>query len=253
MPHPDNKPPLHDAPISVALMVRNQSPQIDKALASWTGFLNKLEQRFELLVVDDASTDDTPKRVEQFAVKHPEVVLVKQDQQHGIGACLRLALSQAKHPLFFYTALDYPYQPADLQKLLERIDDVDVVNGFRAALPFPPNTALLRGAFNLLVRIFIGLRRESAPGWLGWPLMTYARLMRTFFGVHLLDPDSSFKLCRREIFERIPIQSDGPFVHTEILAKANFLTCWMDEIPIGAQAGSSAEALLPVFSWKERW
>jgi len=253
MPHPDNKPPMNDAPISVAVPVHNQSAQIDKALSAWANYLAKLERPFEILVVDDASSDDTAKRVEQFATKHPQVILLRQEQQHGVGAALRVALAQAKHPLFFYTSLDYPYQPADLQKLLERINDVDVVNGLRSALPFPPNVALLRSIYNFAARVLIGVRRESAPGWLGTPLTFYTRLMRTLFGVHLLDPDSSFKLFRREIFARIPIQSNGPFVHTEILAKANFLTCWMDEIAIGAQSNSTPDTLRPKFSWKEHW
>ena len=72
--------------------------------------------------------------------------------------------------------------------------------------------------------------------------------MRLVFGVHLLDTDGAFKLFRREVFDRIPIQSDGPFVHVEILAKANFLTCWMDEIPIGASEPNA----MPAFSWNGR-
>jgi hypothetical protein len=50
----------------------------------------------------------------------------------------------------------------------------------------------------------------------------------------------------------MPIQSDGDFVHTEILAKANFLTCWLDEIPIGA-SGNVRESKAPGFRFGGRW
>ena len=52
------------------------------------------------------------------------------------------------------------------------------------------------------------------------------------------DVPSAFKLFRRTILDRIPIQSNGSFVHAEILAKANFLGCLMAEVPIGRLGGS---------------
>ncbi|HLW64355.1 MAG TPA: hypothetical protein VKS79_03480, partial [Gemmataceae bacterium] len=48
-------------------------------------------------------------------------------------------------------------------------------------------------------------------------------------------------------------QSDGVLVHTEIIAKANFLTCWMDEIPIGAANGAKPESLAIPFFWRGHW
>ena len=49
------------------------------------------------------------------------------------------------------------------------------------------------------------------------------------FGVRNRDVLCPYRLIRREIFARIPIQSNGPFAHIEILAKANFLGCIMAE------------------------
>src|SRR5438128_192157 len=118
MAHPDNKPPMAKAPLTVALPVRNQSGRLDRSLSAWWGYLAKLERPFEIVLVDDGSADDTPKRAEQFAAKHTEVIVVRCEQPRGFGAALRMALERAKHPLFFYTSLDCPYQPSDLQKLL---------------------------------------------------------------------------------------------------------------------------------------
>ncbi|MFL5339349.1 MAG: glycosyltransferase family 2 protein, partial [Gemmataceae bacterium] len=220
---------------------------------AWVNFLAKRDRPFEILLVDDGSSDDTAKKAELFAARQPGLALLRHEKPQGFGASIRTALARAQHPLFFYSALDYPYLPADLQKLLDRINDVDVVNGCRGALPLPPWAGTVRQVMNLLTRVVIGLRRESAPGWLGIPLNVYGRFVRVLFGVHVLDPESAFKLFRREIFARIPIQSDGPFVHTEILAKANFLTYWMDEIPIGCLTGSTPEALTPPFRWADHW
>jgi hypothetical protein len=58
-------------------------------------------------------------------------------------------------------------------------------------------------------------------------------LARVLFGVRQHDITCPFRLHRRDIFARIPLQSDGPFVHVEILAKANFLGLVMgEEVPL---------------------
>jgi hypothetical protein len=52
------------------------------------------------------------------------------------------------------------------------------------------------------------------------------------YGVPLADVNSCFKLFRTDFLKRFPIQSDGDFVHTELVAKATFLTSIMDEVPL---------------------
>ena len=89
---------------------------------------------------------------------------------------------------------------------------------------------------------------QPLPGWLGWRHHARHWLARWLFAVRVQDVGSFFTLCRREIFERIPLQSDGPFAQVEILAKANFLGCWMAEAPVsynpppGPSASYFAEA-----------
>jgi hypothetical protein len=253
MPHPDNKPAIAGAALSVAIPVRNQAEKLTANLSAWTALLGKLERPHEILLVDDGSSDNTVSQAEAFGAKHPALILLRHEQPRGFGAALRTALEKARFPLFFYTSFDYPYKPSDLRKLLERINDVDVVTGFRSAAPIPNGIRTARVIFGLVLRILIGMPPEPLHGWLGTKAHFYSRLVQLFFGVHVGDTDSAFKLFRREIFAQMPIQSEGLFVHVEILAKANFLTCWMDEIPIGAQDGSKLDALVPQIRLRERW
>jgi glycosyltransferase involved in cell wall biosynthesis len=253
MPHPDNKPAISRQPISMALVIRNQAALVDRALPAWVTALSKLDRPFEILAVDDGSSDESVRRAQIVASSHPEVQVLSSGQVHGFGAALRAAIDKARYPLFFYTALDYPYQTSDLRKLLDRIDDVDFVSGYRTAVPPPLWLQRTRRVLDLTLRILIGLQREPQPGWLGWKLHSYARFVRLLFGVHLVDVESAFKLFRRELLASVPIQSDGPFVHTEIVAKLNFRGCWMDELPIGAQGGVPREALAIPFRMRDRW
>jgi hypothetical protein len=248
MPHPANKPAVSKEPISVILPVRNAGAAVEKGISAWANYLDKLHRPYDLVVVDDGSTDDTLEKVKAMSPRIPKLQILEQSQPGGFGAALRLGMNATKHPLLFYSSFDYPYQPHDLQKLLERIDEVDVVCGFRSAQPLPAWVRISRATLNVVLRVLIGLRRDDLAGWLGTPAHLYSWLVRTIFGVQIIDVDCAFKLFRREIFARIPIQSDGDFVHTEILSKANFLTCWMDEVAIG----SSDKNAHVQFAWNNR-
>ena len=65
-----------------------------------------------------------------------------------------------------------------------------------------------------------------------------------------MDIGSEFKIFRRSIFARIPIQSDGPFIHAEILAKANFLGCLMTEAAANYTPPAAGE---PAVSFRAQW
>jgi glycosyltransferase involved in cell wall biosynthesis len=216
-------------------------------------YLRHLDRPFEILLIDDGSTDETATLAQKLTERNSEIIFIPAPVAHGFGACLRAALARAKYPLFFYTALDYPYAPHELRKLLDRIDDVDLVSGYRSAQPLPTWARVTETIVNLTARILIGLQRDKLAGWLGAKAHWYSWFVSIIFGVHIIDVDSAFKLFRREIFARIPIQSNGVLVHTEIIAKANFITCWMEEIPIGALSGANAESLKLGFSWREHF
>jgi hypothetical protein len=74
-------------------------------------------------------------------------------------------------------------------------------------------------------------------------------------GVRYYDVACPFRLVRREIFTRIPLQSTGPFVHVELLAKANFLGHVMGETEVPLPAGHHPPVgePRPGGSWQQTW
>src|SRR5438552_1985035 len=92
--------------------------------------------------------------------------------------------------------------------------------------------------YRLIVRIVLGIHREPLAGWRGWAEWRRAVWLRLLFGLRLADVPCAFKLFRRAVFDRLPIQSDGQFVHAEMMAKANFLGCLIGEVPIGRLGGN---------------
>ena len=82
--------------------------------------------------------------------------------------------------------------------------------------------------------LLFGFADPPLPGWLGWQRHLGQWVARRLFGVPYHDMTCPFRLARRAIFGRIPLQSDGAFAHVEILAKANFIGCLLgEEVPLG--------------------
>ena len=79
-------------------------------------------------------------------------------------------------------------------------------------------------AYRLFCRVLLGAQVEPIPGWLGLREHVRGWLVWLWMGVPLNDVNSHFKLFRREVFDKFPLQSDSEFVNAEIFAKLTFLT-----------------------------
>ena len=254
-----SKPATPRDGISVVIPVCNGADRLEKVVPMWGDALARLGRDYEILVVDDGSTDTTAALIEKLAAgRVTHLRALKHDSQKGFGACLKTALGEAKHPLFFYTALDYPYSPADLAKFLPRIevrDEVlgtqpDLISGCRTGRPTPALVSWIGKGWRLLWRVAHGLHLQPLPAWPGLRGYLYGLFVGWTLGVPLADVNSKFKLFRIAFLKRFPIQSDSDFVHAELVAKATFLTSIMDEIPL-----SPAIALEPARPsvWRDFW
>jgi glycosyltransferase involved in cell wall biosynthesis len=224
--------------VTVVIPVHDAADALGKILPGWRVVLERTGRAFEVLVVDDGSTEAAA--VERVVPRDPHFRLLRHDTRKGYGACLRTALPEAKHQLFFYTAVDYPYTPKDITKLLDRINlkdellgkQPDLISGCRTGIPKPAFPHWVGRAWAFLARVFAGMPIPESSPWHGWPAFWYRTRARWVYGVPLADVNSCFKLFRTDFLRRFPIQSDGDFVHTELVAKATFLTSIMDEVPL---------------------
>jgi glycosyltransferase involved in cell wall biosynthesis len=244
MPEPPQLPPIATQPLSVLLLGNSDRPGLDTALSAWLSFLPSLSREIEVLLLDDAAVD----RTEELAKSYPTLRVLRDPARRGAGAALRLGLAEARHPLLLQVPCDGRYQPEDVQKLLAEIDRVHLVVGHRVGRPVPIPLRIIGGVWRLTLRILFGLPLESLPAWLGWRGHARNLFAHVIFGLRLHDVACDFRLSRRELFRRIPIQSDGPFVHVEVLAKANFLGRVMSEAAV-----TSVDQPKSASWWREAW
>lgn len=249
-------PPPPTDPVSVVIPIPFPGLYVPAALRAWFAYLDRLSVATEVLVVDDGNPPEFTVELAKVIGECSYARVLRHELPRGFGACLRTALAELKHPLFFYTALDYPYTPADLGKLLARIDQtdelfqrkLDVVSGCRTGRPVPAGWSFVGKCVRTFARVALGLPLEPLPGWLGLREHLWSWLVWVVFGDPLTDPNSEFKLFRKSVFDRFPIQSDSGFVHVELLSKATFITCLMDELPLTPKSDP-----LPLVVWRDFW
>jgi glycosyltransferase involved in cell wall biosynthesis len=168
----------------------NVGPMVDEALAVLPRFATDLE----VIVVDDGSTDRTGTIADELARKDPRVRVIHHGARRGYGGAVRSGLRAATMPWIFYTDGDRQFALEDLGRLIAASDEADVVVGFRQKRADPAR------------RLFVA-----------W---VYNRLIRLLFGGGWRDVDCAFKLFRRSVFERVPldrVRSDGAFFSPEML------------------------------------
>ena len=193
--------------ISVVLPAYNEAENIETQVRNVDDVLRDLRfDEYEILVVDDGSSDATRAICEALVSDVPKLRVIVHETNRGYAQALRSGFTEAALPLVFYTDADNQFDVRELKNLLAAIDDYDLVCGFRIYRFDPFSRLVLSWGYNLLVRIL--------------------------FRIRVRDVDCAFKLFRREIFDRIHIESKKFFVDTEILAKASKLGMRMTEIGV---------------------
>jgi glycosyltransferase involved in cell wall biosynthesis len=166
---------------------------VDEALAT----LPTIAEAFEIIAVDDGSTDRTLAVAERLAAANPGIVrVVHHPTNRGYGGALRSGFEASRYELLCFTDGDRQFRIADLARLTARMaepDAPDVVVGYRIKRADP------------FIRIAYA--------------RTYKLANRIFFGLKVKDVDCAAKLFRREALEDVRVESGGAFFSAELLIR----------------------------------
>jgi len=177
---PTTGPPAPD--ISVVIPGLNEAeslPELTNRLC------NALEGKatFEIIFVDDGSTDNSWEVIRQMQAAHPQVSGVRLRSNFGKAMALSAGFERARGEIVVMMDADLQDDPADLGKFVEAIEaGADVVVGWKVNRLDPQNRLILSRIFNGTVRVVTGVK--------------------------LHDMNCGFKAYRAEVLQSIPIYAD---------------------------------------------
>ena len=118
--------PVSAPEVSIVIPAFNEEGAIAEEVAGVRRVMDATGWRYEVVVVDDGSTDKTGEIAGQLPVR-----LFRSPQNRGYGASLKRGIAEAQAPLVIITDADGTYPPEELPRLLERAQEFDMVVGAR--------------------------------------------------------------------------------------------------------------------------
>ncbi len=182
--------------ISIILPALNEEGNIEAAVKDIQSYFNSREEKYEIIVINDGSTDSTGEIAERLAGEDGTIRVVHHPTNKGYGSALKRGFDASRYKYVFFTDSDRQFDVKGLDILLPLIktDAVEIIIGYRLKRKDP------------FIRRFLSWGYNSLVGYL--------------FDLNVKDIDCAFKIFRKDIFSKIKIESKNFFVNTEILAKA---------------------------------
>ena len=219
--------------LSVFFPAYNEEANLAETVEKAAAILPKVAEEWEILIVDDGSTDRTPEIAAGLAAESPRVRVITHSPNRGYGAAFKSGLYNSRHDLIAFTDADGQFDFAEIANFLaeKRRSGADMVIGYylKRAVPF--------------VRIW--------GSWV-WQLLVYL-----LFGLKVRDIDCGFKLIDKKVVDAVrDLEAErGPFISSEFLVKAkragfSFVELGVHHYPRqgGKATGASLNVIVAGFS-----
>jgi glycosyltransferase involved in cell wall biosynthesis len=193
--------------ISVFFPAYNDEASIASLVNDALAVLPSLTDDFEVIVVDDGSTDNTAAVLDELARADGRVRVVRHESNRGYGGALRTGFASATKQLVFYTDGDGQYDVREITLLRPLLTEgVDIVNGYK------------------IKRADVWQRRALGAA--------YNRLAHLLFSIPIRDVDCDFRLIRRRAVEAVELVSSSGSICVELVYKLHRAGCVFAEVPV---------------------
>src|SRR5262245_11818250 len=144
--------------ISLVIPAYNEAAVIAQAVTEAETALAGSFADYEVLVIDDGSTDTTALSVRELALRYPHTRLVRHDINKGYGAALRTGFDSARFPLIAFTDADCQFDLTELGLLASLADEYPIVAGYRVDRKDAWKRRFFSWGYNRLARTLLGTR-----------------------------------------------------------------------------------------------
>jgi glycosyltransferase involved in cell wall biosynthesis len=228
-------PPAIDAPtgqalrsLSIVLPCFNEADNVAAVVANAAAAAELTSEDYEIIVVDDGSSDGTTQIATALVAADPHVRMIVHTRNRGYGDALRSGIDAARMEWVLLTDADGQFDIRDLADFVPDAAAADAIWGRR------------------ILRRDTLTRRASAAAW--------NRLVRTLFRLPVSDIDCGFKLIRRTILQRFELQTSGAMISTELAVRCRAEGARFAEIGVhhhprlaGQETGGDPRVVLRAF------
>lgn len=191
--------------LSVFYPMWNEEAYIERAVAFGMRACDDLVtsgdiEDYEIIIIDDKSTDRTPELADALAAADPRIRVIHHERNRKLGGSMKTGFAAATGDLVLYTDADLPFDMAELPRAVRllREYEVDIISAYRFDRT---GEGSLRAVYTFV----------------------YNALIKAMFGVKVRDINFAFKLCRRRIFEHVELKSEGSFIDAELVIRSTRL------------------------------
>lgn len=212
--------------LSIFFPFWNEEKNIKNVVESAIPIAKSVAEKWEILMIDDGSSDKTNEQARQLARRYRNVKLITHTPNRGYGAALKSGFENAKYNYIVFTDGDRQFDFSEVAKFIEQIKSADIVIGYRKIR----QDSFVRHILMNLLKI--------------WDYV--------FFRFYFRDIDCGFKMFRKSAIEDImPLRSEGAMITTEILAKGIKKNLKIKEVEVnhyprkfGAQSGANLPVVI---------
>ena len=194
--------------LSLFLPAYNDAPALPRLIEQAFHYASECAESFEVIIVNDASQDDTDRVIETLRSRFgPRLSVVRHSKNRGYGGALRSGFRACTKEFVFYTDGDAQYDMADLPKLVDRMKPgIGLVNGYKISRS------------DAWYRVLLGT--------------TYLFVVRHMFWLKIKDVDCDFRLMRRSVLRNLELTTDSGAICVELVRKIQDTGCGIVQVPV---------------------
>ena len=203
----------------------NEEKNLPELIPLVVSFLSKVSDKFEVIIINNGSFDNTRKVAEELARKYDVIRLIHHSVNLGYGGALKAGFKNSRYQYIMYTDSDNQYNVYELMPYLIFLEEYDVLSGYVVKKAVTIRRVFQSFVFNFLVKVL--------------------------FFTNLKDVNCSMKIYKRNVLDLLDIKSSSAFIDAEMLIKAKRLGFKIKQFPVthyprleGLASGSSPKVIL---------
>ena len=213
--------------LSVFFPTYNEEKNIEKVVSDAKKILEKIAEKWEIIIVEDGSKDKTPEISNNIAKKDFRIKVIHHKPNRGYGGALKTGFSKAKYEWIAFTDSDGQFDFSEITKFIDKIHEGDLILGYRINRKDP----VIRKLYTLV----------------------WSRLLPLIlFGLNIRDYSCGFWVIKKNVYEAIkPIKSEEKVTKIEMLVKSKrkgfkFIEVGVNHYPrkSGKQTGADMKVIL---------